>query len=151
MTLVDLLEQLTFVLAMAGYAGLAATAVTAALHRLPIPFWRVVAAIIVAHVALVWAVRYEGSFAAATRNGYAGFLVFHAALGMIVLSVLAAERRARVLIFFAFAIVSAGALGAVFRYDVVAIYRVPVVLTAALGAAGLARAYWLKRRRLPAA
>jgi hypothetical protein len=42
-------------------------------------------------------------------------------------------------------------LGAVFRYEVVAIYRAPIILIAAVGAGGLARAYHLSRRRPRAA
>lgn len=141
-----MIERITFLLAVVGYAGLAATAVRASLSTLPFGLWRTVAAVIVTHVALVWAARYEWSLAAATRNGYAGFVIFHGALALIVTSVFLVERRARALVITAFAIVSAGALGAVFRYEVVAIYRVPVIGIALAGAAGLAHAYRLRRR-----
>ena len=89
--------------------------------------------VIVVHVAMVWSLRYEWQFSQATRNGYAGFLMFHAALLMIVTSLFLAERHALWLVRLAFLVVSAGALGAVFLYDVVAIYRVPVILFAAAG------------------
>lgn len=113
----------------------------AAAGRLPVRLWRPAVLIIVAHVILVWTVRYEWHVAEATRNGYVGFFIFHGALVLIVASVFVRERVARVLVWAAFAIVSMGALGAVFRYDVVAPYRLPVALIAAAGAAGLARAY----------
>jgi hypothetical protein len=143
-----MLEYLTFLLAIIGYAGLTATAVLAAGGRLPDRLWRAAVLIIVTHVALVWAARYEWSFAEATRNGYVGFLLFHGALALIVTSVFVRERTARLLVWAAFAIVSAGALGAVFRYDVVAQYQAPVILLAAVGAAGLGRAYRLRRALL---
>jgi hypothetical protein len=88
--------QLTFLLAIVGYAGLTATALLAAHGRMPVRFWRIVTLVIVAHVALVWTVRYEWRFALAVRNGYAGFVVFHAALAMIAGSLLASRRTARV-------------------------------------------------------
>lgn len=119
-----MLEHVTFLLALIGYTGLTATAVVAAGGRLPVRFWRAVALVILLHVILVWTVRYEWRFSAAVRNGYGGFVAFHAALAMILASVGVKERRARVLVWTAFAIVSLGAIGAVFRYDVVAHYRV---------------------------
>jgi hypothetical protein len=142
-----MLERITFLLAVIGYAGLTTTALLAALRKLPVVFWRGVALVIVSHVVLVWMVRYDWQLASATRNGYVGFLVFHGALVLIVASLFLAERSARVFVWTAFAIVSLGALGAVFRYEVVAIYRAPVVLVAAVGAGGLVRAYHLSRRR----
>lgn len=142
-----MLEQITFGLAFIGYAGLTATAVIAAHGRLPMRFWRATAVVVVVHVLLVWLVRYEWQFAEATRNGYAGFLLFHGALAMIVASVLTAERSARVLVWTAFAVVSAGAVGAVFRYDIVAPYRVPVILTALAGTVALTRAYHAGRQQ----
>jgi hypothetical protein len=142
-----MLERITFLLAVIGYAGLTTTALLAALRRLPVVFWRGVALVIVSHVAMVWTVRYDWQLASATRNGYVGFLVFHGALAAIIASLFLAERSARVFVWIAFAIVSFGALGAVFRYEVVAIYRAPVILAAAVGACGLARAYYLSRHR----
>ena len=134
-----MLEQITFLLAVIGYAGLTATALLAALRNLPVVLWRAVALVIVSHVVLVWMVRYDWQLARATRNGYVGFLVFHGALALIVASLFLAERNARVFVWTAFVVVSLGAVGAVFRYEVVAIYRAPVILIAAIGAGGLVR------------
>jgi hypothetical protein len=136
-----------FPLAIVGYAGLTATAVLSARGRVPIALWRATAAIIVAHVVLVWAVRYEWSLATATRNGYAGFLIFHAALALVIASVFLRERAAS-LIGLAFCIVTAGALGAVFRYAEVAAYRPVVIVLAAAGAIGLPYGwYWARPPR----
>ena len=63
-----MLERITFLLAVIGYAGLTTTALLAALRRLPVVFWRGVALVIVSHVVLVWMVRYDWQLASATRN-----------------------------------------------------------------------------------
>lgn len=141
-----MLEHITFLLAFIGFVGLTVTAGITAHSRLPARLWRVTAAVILVHVVLVWMVRYEWRLAEATRNGPGGFLLFHGALAMIVASLLVAERHARILVWMAFAIVSAGAIGAVFRYDVVALYRAPVLVTASAGAVMLARACLRARR-----
>jgi hypothetical protein len=132
-----MLEFFTFLLAAIGYAGLALTAVIAAHRAVPAALLRLVAVIIASHVALVWAFRYEGQLGQATRNGYFGFLVFHTALLAVVGSVFVADRLARRLVIAAFGIVTIGAVGAVFRYEEVAMYRVPVILCAILGVGGL--------------
>lgn len=142
-----MLESLTFLLAAIGYGGLTAAAVRAARGAVPVAVLRGVAAVISVHVILVWTVRYEGRISEATRNGFVGFVLFHAALAATVGSLFVGERLARRLIVAAFGVVSAGALGAVFRYDVVAVYRVPVVLCAIIGIAGLVRAYVAPRGR----
>jgi hypothetical protein len=139
------METLTFLLAVAGYAGLTTAAVLAARGRLPRALSLVVALVVATHVVLVWAVRYDWSFSQATRNGYTGFVIFHVALALIVASVFVPARVARALVLTAFPIVSVGALGAVFRYDVVAVYRAPVVLLAVTGFAGLLMAWWFRR------
>jgi hypothetical protein len=126
-----------FPLAVAGYAGLTFTAIRSARGDLPVTVWRLAALAIVLHVVLVWTVRYEWRLDVATRNGPYGFLIFHTALAAIVSSLVAREAIARGLVLAAFLIVSAGALGAVFRYDDVAIYRVPVIALAAGGVVGL--------------
>ena len=131
-------EQLTFLLAVVGYAGLTASALLSARGRVPVRLWRATAAIIVVHVAMVWAVRYDWSWAQATRNGYAGVVIFHGALVLIVTSVFVGDRIRTRLILASFAIVSVGALGAVFLYEEVAVYRPVVIGLAAAGAIGLA-------------
>jgi hypothetical protein len=80
---------------------------------------------------LVWIYEYAGSFAQATRNGYAGFIIFHVALVLIVVSAL--RPSISPLIVPAFLIVCVGAVGAVHRYEEVSIYRWLVILIAAGG------------------
>ncbi|MBI2952368.1 hypothetical protein HYY27_09745 [bacterium] len=132
-------DVLPFVPAMLGYAGLSAVVLRSARGELPEALWRVCVVVIVTHVALVWGVRYQGQLSQAMRNGYAGFLIFHGALGGIVASALLRGRAALALVRASFAVVTLGAVGAVFRYEAVAVYRVPVLLCAAAGVAGLAR------------
>jgi hypothetical protein len=128
---------ITFLLAFVGYATLAAAAVTAVV-RPRRGLIRVCAAIVLAHVVLVWRLRYDWQLAEATRNGPAGFVVFHTALAAILWATVAPDAWARRLIIAGFAIVTMGALGAVFRYDDVRSYRVPVIVCAVAGAAGIA-------------
>lgn len=138
------LTGLTFLLAVLGYAGLTITAIMAAKGRMPVALWRATAAIIVTHVSLVWAVRYDWSLAQATRNGYAGFLVFHTALLLIIVSVFVPARAAN-LVYVVFAIVSLGALGAVSRYEEVAHYALVVLSLAVAGSVGIVHGYRTRR------
>lgn len=142
-----MLEFVTFLLAPIAYAGLGVAAVRAVQRHPSRTLQRAVAAVAVAHVALVWSVRYGLQLSQATRNGYVGFLLFHGVLLAIVASAFMAERIARPLLVAAFGVVTLGALGAVFVEPVVAIYRIPVILIALGGAIGLARAY--RGRRTP--
>ena len=142
-----MLESVTFFLAVAGYAGLSAASVLAGLGpgRLRPWFVRVSAFVVVAHVAMVWAVRYRWSVELATRNGWAPFFIFHTALALIVAAAFAPARVVQRFLWPAFAAVSLGALGAVFTYDVVAHYRFPVIVLAIAGTGGIARALWPAR------
>ena len=140
----------TFMLAMVGYAGLTAVVLLSLRGKVPLLLWRSVAMVIVAHVIIVWTFRYEWQFDLAVRNGYAGFAMFHGALAMIVFSAIGL-RRTRLLINASFVVVSMGAIGAAFLYDVVAAYRLPVVACALTGAGGLVWAHVFgPRRRTPA-
>jgi hypothetical protein len=134
-------EFIAFLLAPVGYLGLMMAAVQSAKRRHTLVLRRIVAAVIVTHVLLVWTVRYEWQLSEATRNGYSGFALFHAALLAIVMSVFARDRLARRLLVSAFGIVTVGAVGAVLMYDVVKVYRIPVIAIAFVGLIGLVQAY----------
>lgn len=134
-----MLEFLTFLLAPIGYAGLTATMLVAARGRWPDALARVTVGVILTHVFLVWHVRYGWQFSEATRNGYGGFVIFHTALAAIVASLAVELRVARRLIAGAFAAVTIGAVAATFKYEVVANYRIPVLVIATTGIAGLTR------------
>jgi hypothetical protein len=127
-------DELTFGLAVAGYALLAVNVMR----------WRrrevVAAAVVIStHVALVWAWRFEGSLQTAWDKGAAGFVLFHGALGLILAAAFVRERVSRWLVVAAFPIVSVGAIGTVFKYDDVQRYYWPVIVIATLG---LSAVYW---------
>ncbi|HEX6315137.1 MAG TPA: hypothetical protein VFZ73_09775 [Gemmatimonadaceae bacterium] len=141
-------EFVTFLLAPIGYAGLTFAVVQASRgHRLG-DIWRLTTLVVVTHVLLVWSVRYDWQFSEATRNGYIGFAVFHVALAAILLSHVATPAAARRLVVGAFLAVSLGAIGATFRYDVVNMYRIPVLFCAVAGSTALVRTYAARRRTL---
>ena len=135
-------ERITFLLAVIGYAGLTVSGSWAVSGRVPIQLRRATAIIVVAHVLMVWAVRYQWSWAQATRNGYAGLMIFHSALILIVTSAFWRDRQGIRLMQVAFALVTLGAVAAVFQYDEVAEYRVPVIVLAVAGIAGITRGWW---------
>lgn len=129
---------ITFLLAILGYVGLTAVVALSVRGRVPVRLWRGVALVILVHVAMVWIYRYGGRFDLAVRNGYGGFAMFHGALAMILTSTVMREAVARRLIHLSFLIVTVGATAATFLYDIVAIYRVPVLVCAAVGVGALA-------------
>jgi hypothetical protein len=135
------MEIVTFLLAMIGYAGLTALVLLSVNGFLAVSLLRLIAFIILIHVILVWAFRYQFQLSQAIRNGYAGFLVFHAALIGIIASNFLSRVRALMIVRGSFLIVTVGAAGAVFRYDEVSIYRIPVILCAATGIIALAISY----------
>ena len=97
--------------------------------------------VIVTHVFFVWRYHYAWQLASATRNGYAGFILFHSALVALIASAIVPEHIRNRLLWAAYFVVTMGATGAVFRYAHVAGYRVAVLGCAVIGIAGLVRAY----------
>ncbi len=141
-----MLETITFALAMLGFGLLTFNAVFSAHGRGSRALSLLTAVVIVVHVLLVWAFRYQWSFAQATRNGYAGFGIFHLALASIVVSSVVAQHLARWLTLASYLIVCLGASGAVFRYEVVAVYRIPVLACVVGGLLSLARIWYLAHK-----
>jgi len=137
---------ITFLMAIVGYLGLTSVTVLTVLGRNPVVLWRIVALVILVHVVMVWVYRYDWHFDLAVRNGYAGFLIFHSALLAIAVSNFVSEKLAHKLIHVSFCIVTMGALGASFRYDVVALYRVPVVVCGVVGVWMLVRFYVFQKQ-----
>jgi hypothetical protein len=136
--MLTVIETITFALAMLGFGLLTIHVIFPGFGRTS--RWPSVetAAVIVAHVVLVWTFRYEWSFAEATRNGQVGFAIFHTALLAVVLSTVVSRKAAQSLMVAAYLTVCVGASGAVFRYDVVEMYRIPVLSCVGLGVAALA-------------
>ncbi len=135
------IEFFTFLAAITGYVGLTVNMGLVAVNRHRREYMLPVALIVFTHVLMVWHFRYEWEIAQATRNGYAGFIIFHVALLGILAAPMVAHRHARWLVAFSFVVVAMGATGAVLRYDEVAVYRVPVFLCDVAGLSALA--YWL--------
>ncbi len=132
------IETITFLAAITGYAGLTANMVLVAVRRHRPKHMVPVALIVFAHVLLVWNYRYEWEISQATRNGYAGFVIFHAALLGILSAPLAGSRLAGRLVTFSFIVAAMGATGAVMRYEEVAVYRLPVLVCDLAGLSALA-------------
>ena len=133
---------ITFLLAVIGYAGMTFVVLCSINKPVPFLFWRINAVIILAHVVLVWTHRYEMQFELSIRNGYSGFIIFHSALLIILISTIVNQRISRLLIRVSFIIVAAGAIGATFRYEVVLIYKIPVLILTAFGLFGLIKIYF---------
>lgn len=142
-TLQPVHDWITFGLAFLGYAALAADAVRrAAGARSPGPT-RLAAAIVLAHVLCVWAFRFDWSLQAMLAKGLGAFALFHGAFAAILAAVLVREPWRSRLVLAAFAVVSLGAVPAPFRYDEIAVLRLPML--AAFGAALAAMVRWRPR------
>lgn len=135
------MDRLTFGLALLAYAALGLEVLRAPGRGRWLP--AVVAALATAHVLCVWALRFEWSFERAFVGRIPGFVLFHAALGLI-LAAPFARARSGLLARVAFGIVSVGAVAATFRYEVVHALRVP---TLAIAVGTPVTALVLRRRR----
>ena len=131
------MEFITFLLAPIGFAGLAMITVLASHGRTSPALSAAAVTVIVVHVLMVWHVRFGWKFSNATRDGFAGFLVFHAALLAIVASQFVPPAAERVLLIGAFAVVTFGAIAATYEYEVVRNYRWPVIVIALAGGIGI--------------
>ena len=120
-------DAITFGLAAVGYILLAKdTALRLAGRR-----WTVLgiltALVVLAHVTLVWTFRFEWSFLDAWQKSPVAFLIFHSALLLILIAPLTAPRTRDRLTWLTFAIVSAGALPAPFRYPELQLLALPLL------------------------
>ena len=126
-----MLDTLTFALAYLAYVLLGVDVVLRLWKHARRQFTAVVVVVLVTHVALVWGHRFGGSLQVALEKSIAGFVIFHLAFLLIVLAaVVPRERVATWLLYVAFPVCTAGALGAAFRYEYVASYQVPLLLAA---------------------
>lgn len=128
-------DALTFALAYTAYGLLCARTLLGIVRPEGLGAKRLtmaLAAAALAHVALVWHYRLHWSLAEAWSRNPAAFVIFHTALLLIVAGASAAPPWSTRLIWLAFPIVTAGALGAVFRREIVAHYRWPVVAALAV-------------------
>jgi len=123
----------TFLLAFLGYAGMTAVVWVMSTRGLPVLLWRIVSAVILCHSVMIWAFRYHWQLDLAVRKGYAGFLMFHGAVVLVIAANFAPERIARRLIEISFLVITAGSIGATFLYEAAGAYRYPVLACAAAG------------------
>jgi hypothetical protein len=140
-----LADALTFGLAYAAYLLLGAAVALVAWGRPRRVVLTAAAAVALVHVGLVWGWRFGWSLDYALEKSLPGFVLFHAALGLIVAAALARGPAAGWLACLAFPVVTAGAVGAAFKYDDVSGYRIP--LLAALSATALAGVLGVRARR----
>jgi hypothetical protein len=120
--------MLVFPLAFVGYVLLAVTVVSHFSKRPSRWLHGITAVVILTHVLLVWLWRFDGSLAYAWEKNPVGFVLFHTALVLILLSTVLPLRWSQWLVGTAFPIVTAGALGATFRTEEVAVYRWPLLV-----------------------
>lgn len=119
----------TFGLALIGYALLGAD--FARQHARRASGWLSAATVVVvvAHVLCVWGLRFDWSPTRMLEKSLPGILIFHSALLLIVFAPLSHKRR-RLATSVAFALVTAGALPAPFRYPELSVLLLPVVAIA---------------------
>ncbi len=138
---------ITFLLAITGYVGLTIVVVLTLREQHPIALWRAIALIILTHVLMVWIYRYDWQFDLAVRNGYAGFVIYHTALILILLSTFTNKNLSQKFIHISFIVVTIGAIGASLRYDEVSMYRFIVIPCGLIGGIGLIKFYILDRKK----
>lgn len=135
-------DAITFGLAIAGYIVLAKdAALRIAGRRWPV-LGVLTALLIVPHVLLVWAFRFEWSLRYAWDKSPPGFVIFHAALLLIAIAPILRGRARDRTTWLAFTVVSAGALPAPFRYEELGILAIPL-----LSAFAAVVAVWYLRRK----
>src|SRR5262245_1567550 len=139
-------DAVTFGLAFAAYVLLGAGVVLQLWRRPPRVLTLAAAGLALVHVLLVWGWRFDWSTEMALAKGWTGFTIFHTALGVLLAAAVAPQPWSGRCTLAAFPIVSAGAIGAAFRYDFVGDYRMPLLaVLAATCAAGL----WAWQHKTP--
>lgn len=136
---------ITFLLAIIGYVGLTIVVVLTLREQHPITLWRAITLIILVHVLMVWIYRYDWQLDLAVRNGYTGFVIFHTALALILISTFVNKYLSQKLLHISFVVVTMGATGASLRYDEVSMYRFIVIPCGLIGGIGLIKFYLLDR------
>jgi hypothetical protein len=131
---------------MLGYAGMTTVLLFSLKNQFPKLLWRIIVSIILLHVLMVWNFRYEWQILLAVRNGYAGFLIFHSALIMILISTFLNQKFSLLIVRISFIVVSIGAIGVTFRYAAVEVYKIPVIILSVIGLSSLAINIFSSRR-----
>lgn len=119
-------DDVTFGLALVGYGLLAADFARLHAGRTGRRLAWATAAVVLAHVVCVWSLRFEWSLTRMLEKSLPGFVLFHTALALILVAP-ALRGKPRVLVTsIAFALVTAGALPAPFRYPELSLLFLPL-------------------------
>ena len=140
-------DHLTFPLAGAGYLLLGADFALRSGGRAFRALTVLLALVVLAHVALVWSDRFDWSLARMLQKSVAGFVLFHAALLLVLAAAVLPRRHGDRCILLAFPIVSAGALPAPFRYPEIGWLKAPLLALFALAVVAAVLAFRRRRAR----
>ncbi len=135
-------DAITFGLAALGYLLLAKDSALRIAGRRLRSLGFITAGVVLTHVALVWAWRFEWSLQEAWQKSPPAFVIFHSALLLILLAPFTASGSRDRITWVAFAIVSAGALPATIRYPELGLLAIPL-LAAFLAVVAI----WIARAR----
>lgn len=124
-------DDITFGLALIGYALLSADFARQHGGRSNTGLSATTAIVVTAHVLCIWGLRFDWSLSQMWHKSAAGFVIFHAALGLI-LAIPFLRVRRRLITNGAFALVSAGALPAPFRYPELSLLALPLFAIAGM-------------------
>jgi hypothetical protein len=120
-------DDCTFGLAIVGYGLLATDFARLWRGRNSRALPWLTAAVVLAHVACVWALRFDWSLHRMLDKGIIGFVLFHCALVLVLLAPLLGGKGRRRTVTGAFVLVSAGALPAPFRYPELGLLALPLL------------------------
>lgn len=132
-------DDVTFGLALLGYALLAWQFVATHRGHVSLRLSMATATVVATHVACVWGLRFDWSVARMIDKSLPGFVIFHSALLLALSAPLANGTRHRWLTTGAFALVTAGALPAPFRYPELSLLTLPLFAIAVAAAIGFVR------------
>jgi len=124
-------DDITFGLALIGYALLGADFARQHSGRSTTWLSALTAIVVGTHVLCVWGLRFDWSLTQMWHKSAAGFVIFHSAL-CLVLAIPFLRARRRLVTSGAFALVSAGALPAPFRYPELSLLALPLLAVAGI-------------------
>lgn len=124
-------DDITFGLALIGYALLATQLVRVHANRETRGLAITTAIVVTAHVACVWGLRFEWSLTRMLDKSLPGFVIFHAALLLILIAPRLRGKHCVRVTTAAFILVTAGAIPAPLRYPELSLLLWPLLAIAA--------------------